>query len=406
MAVTALGPYQHGLTGPVADALAALAQRNPGFAERLASAGLGPDDVAATDGLARLPVITKDELRELQLADPPFGGLLSDGEHPRRVFQSPGPIYEPEPDEPDPWRFAEALAAATFGPDDRVLNAFGYHLSPAGAMFEQACMALGATVVPVGVGSRDLQVRAAVDVGATAYVGPPSYLKALLETADEQGAGDALRLERAFVTAEPLPPSLRAWLAERVGVVRQGYGTAEAGNIAYECVEVDGMHVASGALVQICELDDGAPIEEPDRPGQVVVTVPRTDYPVVRFGTGDLSAWMAGACPCGAPTPRIRGWLGRVGAAVKVKGMFLHPQQVAELMRTLPVADHRIDIDRVEHKDTIRCTVVAADDAPDDLAEVVAGAFKDALRFTCAVEVAAGLPDGDERFVDHRRWDE
>lgn len=405
MAVTALGTYQDELAGPIADTVAHLADRNAGFADRLASAGLRPDE-AADDGLARLPVITKDELRELQLADPPFGGLLSRGEHPRRVFQSPGPIYEPEPDEPDPWRFAEALRAATFTGEDRVLNAFGYHLSPAGAMFEQACLALGATILPVGVGNRDLQVRAAVDVGATAYVGPPSYLKALLETAEEQGVADDLRLERAFVTAEPLPPSLRVWLAERVPVVRQGYGTAEAGNIAYECAEEVGMHVASGALVQICELDDGAPIDTPDRPGQVVVTVPRTDYPVVRFGTGDLSAWMAGACPCGAPTPRIRGWLGRVGQAVKVKGMFLHPKQVDELMRTLPVTAYRVEIDRVEHKDTLRCAVVGADGAPADLAGTVADAFKDALRFTCAVEVVPRLPDDAEPFVDHRRWDE
>jgi phenylacetate-CoA ligase len=243
-------------------------------------------------------------------------------------------------------------------------------------------------------------------VGATAYVGPPSYLKALLETAEEQGVADGLELERAFVTAEPLPPSLRAWLTERVPVVRQGYGTAEAGNIAYECAEEVGMHVAAGALVQICELDDGAPIDAPDRPGQVVVTVPRTDYPVVRFGTGDLSAWMAGTCPCGAPTPRIRGWLGRVGQAVKVKGMFLHPQQVDELMRTLPVTGYRVEIDRVEHKDTLRCEVVAADGAPADLAGTVADAFKDALRFTCEVQVVPQLPDDAEPFVDHRRWDE
>lgn len=405
MAVT-LEAYQQQLAVPVARAVEALAEHNDGFSRRLAQSGLQASDLTGDDGLARLPVTTKDDLRDLQLADPPFGGLLSRGEHPRRVFQSPGPIYEPEPDEPDPWRFAEALRAATFEADDRVLNAFGYHLSPAGAMFEQACLAIGATVLPIGVGSRDLQVRAAVDVGATAYIGPPSYLKALLDAADEQGLGDRLALERAFVTAEPLPPSLREELTGRVPVVRQGYGTAEAGNIAYECDRVEGMHVASGALVQICELDEGQPIEDADRPGQVVVTVPRADYPVVRFGTGDLSAWMGQPCGCGTETPRIRGWLGRVGQAVKVKGMFLHPQQVDELMRTLPVDAYRVEVDRVDHKDTLRCTVVATDGAPDDLADQVRTAFREGLRFTCEVEVVGSLADDAEAFADLRSWDD
>ncbi len=158
--------------------------------------------------------------------------------------------------------------------------------------------------------------------------------------------------------------------------------------------------------MQICQLDDGQPIEEPDRPGQVVVTVPRVDYPVVRFGTGDLSAWMGEACSCGLDTPRIRGWLGRVGQAVKVKGMFLHPQQVDELMQTLPVAAYRVEIDRVEHKDVLRCAVVAAEEAPDDLADRVRTGFRDALRFSCDVEVVPSLPDDAERFVDLRTWDE
>lgn len=401
MAVS-LATYQQQLEDRIRHAVEGLAARNDGFARRLERAEVSADDAA--EDVSRLPVVTKDELLELQREAPPFGGLLSRDERPRRIFQSPGPLYEPEPDEDDPWRFAEALAAATFSADDRVLNAFGYHLSPAGAMFEQACFALGATVLPVGVGSRELQVRAAADAAATAYIGPPSYLKALLDTAAEHGLSEGLRIERAFVTAEPLPDDLRTWLAERVGVVRQGYGTAEAGNIAFECERQEGMHVASDALVQICELDDGRPIEEPDRSGQVVVTVPRTDYPVVRFGTGDLSAWMGEPCGCGARTPRIRGWLGRVGAAVKVKGMFLHPRQVAELMQALPVAAYRVEIDRAEHKDLLRCAVIAGDGAPTDLAARVRDAFREGLRFTCEVDVVEELPD-DEPFVDRRTWD-
>lgn len=401
MAVS-LVAYQRDLAPPIARAVEELLARNAGFAERVRRARLQPGDLDAAEGLSRLPVMSKDDLLELQAADPPFGGLLSRDEQPRRIFQSPGPIYEPEPDQLDPWRFGEALAAATFGRGDRVLNAFGYHLSPAGAMFEQACMALGATVLPIGVGSRSLQVRAAADTAATGYVGPPSYLKALLETAEQEGV--VLRLDKAFVTAEPLPPSLREWLAARVGVVRQGYGTAEAGNIAYECDRVEGMHVASAALVQVCELGDGQPITEPGRPGEVVVTVPRSDYPVIRFGTGDLSAWLAEPCPCGAPQPRIAGWLGRVGQAVKVRGMFLHPRQVDAVLDGQPVTAHRVEIGRVDDRDTLRCLVVPADGAPADLADRVRTAFKDGLRFTCDVEVVDALPD-DESFVDTRTWD-
>jgi len=206
-------------------------------------------------------VLSKDELLELQLADPPFGGLLSPEAKPRRVFQSPGPLYEIDDGAADPWRFAPALRLAGFHSDDVVLNAFGYHLSPAGAMFEQAVLALGGTVVPGGVGGLDLQARACRDLGVTAYVGLPSYLKALLEKADELGLEPASwPLERAFVTAEPLPAALRSWLEERIGLVRQGYGTAEAGNLGFECDAREGLHVPDDALVQVCDLTTGEPL--------------------------------------------------------------------------------------------------------------------------------------------------
>lgn len=400
----AVSPEQHARSfdARVAALASEAAQRSPGFRRRLDAAGLQPQELGDVAALDRLPVLTKDELLEHQLADPPFGGLLADDAPVTRVFQSPGPLYEPELAGGDHWRWREALEAAGFTADDVVLNAFGYHLSPAGAMFESACLAMDARVVPAGVGNRDLQVRAAADLGATAFVGPPSYGKALLEAAEQ--AGVTLRFERAFVSAEPLPPSLRAWLAERIPVVRQGFGTAEAGNLGYECEALEGLHVPTDALVQVCDLTTGAARHDGGE-GQLVATLFSADYPIVRFATGDLSAWLTEPCRCGRPTPRIAGWLGRVGDAVKVKGMFLHPRQVQGVLGPLAgVAGYRMVIDRVDHRDVLRCEFVADADADDGVDERVRRAVRDGLRFNVEVARVASLPEGGP-IDDRRTWD-
>ena len=404
--VPGLAGYAGGFDARVRDTLPDAASRCHGFARRLEEAGLTPDELVAVAALDRLPVLTKDELLERQRDDPPFAGLVAEDAPVRRVFQSPGPLYEAELDVVDPWRWAPALVAAGFGPDDLVLNAFGYHLSPAGAMFEEAARALGARVVPGGVGNLDLQVQACVDLGVTAYVGLPSYLKALLEKAADQGVDPAdLPLSRAFVTAEPLPPSLRAWLTERVPVVRQGYGTAETGNLGYESDALDGLHVPADALVQICDLSTGEAVYD-GREGQVVVTVFDRDAPVVRFGTGDLSAWATDPTESREPTPRIRGWLGRVGDAIKVRGMFLHPRQISVVMDGVAGVDaYRFVVDRIDHRDVLRCEIVAA--AGTDaaaLAGLVHERVRQGLRFDVDVEVTDELPDGDP-IADVRRWE-
>ena len=400
--MTVLG-YEQGFDDTVATTLRNAAPRNRALAERLADAHLSAGDIYDVASLANLPILTKDALLDQQHADPPFGGLLSNGARPRRIFQSPGPIYEPEPVGSDPWGFGEALEAAGFDESDTVLNAFGYHLSPAGAMFEQACFAVGAVVVPAGVGSKDLQIAASVDLGATAYVGTPSYLKSLLDHAE--ATRTKLRYRRAFVTGEPLPPSLRTSLERQIAVLREGFGTAETGCLAFECEAVDGMHVASGTLVQICDLTTGQPVYD-DREGQVVVTRADTDYPIVRFGTGDLSAWIQSECPCGRVTPRLQGWLGSVGDAVKVRGMFLHPRQVAGALAGLPgLVDYRLEIDRHDHHDRIRLLVLKAPDAePDRIGAMVEDRFRNGMRLSCDVEVVNELPGGTERFSDLRAW--
>jgi phenylacetate-CoA ligase len=398
--------YAASLDGSVAVTVREAAARVPAFARRLDDAGMRPEHVGGVSDLDAIPVLSKDQLLSQQQSAPPFGGLMAEDIHVRRVFQSPGPLYEAEPDEPDPWRWAPALSAAGFRAGDRVLDAFGYHLSPAGAMFEQAAVALGCTVVPGGIGNKDLQVRAIIDLKISGYIGLPSYLKALLEAGEEQGVDPAAwPLQRAFVSAEPLPPSLRAWLTSRVPTVRQGYGTAEAGNLGYECEQQEGLHVPDDALVQVCDVDTGHALGD-GATGQVVVTLLRTALPVVRFGTGDLSAFVTDPCSCGRPTPRLAGILGRLGDAVKVRGMFLHPRQIDDAMRGLhDVVAYRFVVDRRDHVDVLRCEVVAADGADAHrVRATVRERVRSALRFDAEVTLVDALTAAGV-IIDKRHWD-
>jgi phenylacetate-CoA ligase len=266
---------------------------------------------------------------------------------------------------------------------------------------------VGARVVPGGVGNLELQAQACADLGVTAYIGLPSYLKALLERAEAAGHDPRTwPLARAFVAAEPLPPSLREWLGERVPVVLQGYGTAESGNLGYETEALDGLHVPSDALVQICDLSTGEAVYD-EREGEVVVTTFEADAPVVRFGTGDLSAWATDETTSAEPTPRIRGWLGRVGDAVKVRGMFLHPRQVSAVMAAVEgVENYRFVVDRVNHRDVLRCELVPAPGADlDVLARDVRSRVRDGLRFDIEVQAVAEPTAADGPIADVRTWD-
>ena len=395
--------YGRGFDQAVGPFVEAAAAKSTAFLGRLESAGLVADEMLTVRDLSRLPVLSKDDLLQLQITERPFGGLLAEGADVRGVFQSPGPLYEPELDRTDPWRWAPARRAAGFRSNDIVFNAFGYHLSPAGAMFEEGARALGCAVLPGGVGNMDLQLQACVDVGVTAFIGLPSYLKALLEKAEDSGVD--LQVQHAFVTAEPLPPSLRSWLEERVSSVRQGYGTAEAGNLGYECERAEGLHVPDDALVQVCDPIGGEPLWNGEE-GQVVVTLFEEDYPLVRFGTGDLSRFIVEPCACRRPTPRLAGWLGRVGDAVKVRGMFLHPAQAKRVLAETPGLDSfRFVIDRVEHRDELSCEIVP-EEGIDELAlsEAVKEKIRSSLRFRVDVRVVGDLPGGD--IIDDRRtWE-
>lgn len=373
----------------------------PAFALRLERAALSAADLRTAADLAALPIQTKDDLLEAQRHDPPFGGLLSTDADVVRIFQSPGPLYEPQLGGPDPWRWAPSLEAAGFGPADTVLNCFGYHLSPAGIMFDEACVALGSRVVPGGIGSGDLQAQAICDLPITAYTGLPSYLKSLTDHFVSLGL-DRSRwtLKRAVVTAEPLPDTLRRELNEFVPTVLMAYGTAETGLLGYEESPGTGLIVPDDVLVEVCDLTTGEPIS--DGEGQIVITLFRPDYPLIRFGTGDVSAWIPG--PDGRP--RLAGILGRIGQAVKVRGMFLHPSQASRSIGTTPgVLEFRLVVDRANHRDSLRCDVIVdGDHATESVVADVRQRIRQGLRFTCEVQAVETLPDGADVIIDNRDW--
>ena len=331
------------------------AMRAPAIARLLE--GVDPDAVTDQSALAALPVIRKSELMALQADSPPFGGLIPGAnEDYANVFASPGPIFEPAPRRADPFRLARALFAAGVRKGDLVHNTFSYHFTPAGAMLEGGARAIGCTVFPAGVGQTELQVQVISRLRPNTYVGTPSFLNILLDKAAELGA-DVSSIEKGLVSGEALPPSLRAAIGERGVSVLQCYATADVGLIAYESPALEGMILDEGAVVEIVRPGTGDPVAEGEV-GEVVVTPLNPDYPLVRFATGDLSAAMPGASPCGRTNTRIRGWMGRADQTTKIRGMFVHPSQVAEVVRRhAEIVRARLVVTSVDNQDimTLRC---------------------------------------------------
>ncbi len=373
----------------------------PGMAALLADV-----DPAAIDGpeaLASLPVLRKSDLTSRQKTDPPFGGFTT---RPvtamRHVFQSPGPIYEPGDDARDWWRMGRFLHAAGIGPGDIVQNCFSYHLVPAGMIFENGAAAVGATVLPAGVGQTELQARAAADVGVTAYAGTPDFLKIILEKADALGL-DLSRLTKAVVGGGALFPSLRQEYADRGIACLQSYATADLGNIAYESPALEGMIVDEGVIVEIVRPGTGDPVPEGEV-GEVVVTTLNPDYPLIRFATGDLSAVLPGQSPCGRTNMRIKGWMGRADQTTKIKGMFVRPEQVADLVARHPeIIRARVVATRENERDvmTVRVETERRDD---DFAAQVARSANETLKLSGAVElVAPGTLPNDGKVIDDAR---
>lgn len=315
--------------------IAAAKQRAPAYRERLAK--VRPQDVKDRRALVDLAVTRKSELVELQRRDPPFGGFNAVGiGEIARIFASPGPIYEFEARRPDFFRMARALFAVGIRAGDLVHNTFSYHLTPAGAMVESAAQALGCPVIAAGTGQTEQQLRTIADLRPVAYVGTPSFLKILLDRAAEETV-DIGSLKNALVGAEAFPSALRVEFHTRGIAALQCYGTADLGLIAYETTgptgEVcEGMVLDEGVIVEIVHPGTGEPVA-PGEVGEVVVTTLTPEYPLIRFATGDLSAQLQGPSPCGRTNHRIKGWLGRADQSAKVRGMFVHPTEVAEIVR-------------------------------------------------------------------------
>ena len=378
------------------------AKSAPGFARILAD--VDPDAVRDRAALAKLPVTRKSALIEQQKAEPPFAGLNATAPGDLgRIFVSPGPIFDPEGRRADYWRIGRALYAAGFRRGDIVHNCFAYHLTPAGSMLEMAAHALGCAVIPGGPGNTEQQVQAIAGLRPQGYTGTPSFLKIILDKAAELGA-DVTSLKRALVSAEALPASLRAELKSRGVATLQCYASADLGLIAYESPAMEGMIVDEGIILEIVRPGTGDPVPEGDV-GEVVVTTFNEDYPLVRFATGDLSAILAGVSPCGRTNVRIKGWMGRADQTTKVRGMFVHPAQIAEALRRHPqVKKARLIVDRVNENDamTLKCELGQSDPALESaLAETMHALCK--LRATIEFVPPASLPNDGKVIEDVRK---
>lgn len=375
-------------------------------------AGVRPEEIRTPEDLRRLPILKKAELPRLQRQDPPFGGLLGVPlKEVRRIYISPGPIYDPEGGEPGYFRMAKALYAAGLRKGDLVQNCFAYHLTPGGMILDDGLSKLGCIVIPAGTGNTELQARLMRDLQVVGYVGTPSFLMAIAEKGEELGFDlkRDLTLEVAFVGGEMLPESLRRALEERLGIlVRQGYATADLGSIAYECPVASGMHVCEEVLVEILDPETGEP-KEAGETGEVVVTAFNKVYPLIRFGTGDLSLYTDEPCPCGRTSKRLLRILGRVGETTKVRGMFIHPSQVEAVVSRFPViARAQVVIDRRDYQDQLLFRIELHEEVDRErLTAELQKSIRDLLKLRAEVEyVPRGTLEGvEKRILDLRKWD-
>jgi len=387
------------------------AQKNaPAFAEILKD--INAADITSRNALAKLPVIRKYELLDKQKASRAaagsvFGGFsaVSYGQQMPRVFSSPGPLYEPEGSRPDYWRMARAIAAAGFQSGELIHNCFSYHFTPAGSMMETGAHALGCTVFPGGIGQTEQQVHAMAELQPAGYIGTPSFLKIILEKAAEMGVA-LPSVKKALVSGEAFPPSLRDWMTERGVNAYQCYATADVGLIAYETSARQGLVIDEGVIVEIVRPGTGDPVPEGEV-GELVITSLNPDYPLIRFGTGDLSAILSGHCPTGRTNQRIKGWMGRADQTTKVRGMFVHPGQVAEVVKRFPSALRaRLIVQGEMANDSMALHVetTAAQGAEAELKAQIAEAIRDVTKLRSDVHlVAPGTLANDGKVIEDAR---
>ncbi|MBI4806062.1 MAG: AMP-binding protein [Desulfovibrio sp.] len=380
----------------------------PAFCSRMERAGLVPADITGMDAFSRIPVLRKKDLLGLQANGERLGGLLSvDFGRLRHVYQSPGPLYDPESREPDYWGWTEAFHAAGFRAGDLVQMTFSYHLTPAGMMFEEPLNQLGCAVIPAGPGNTPVQIELMRNLPVTGFVGMTSYLRSIGEKAREMGLDPKrdFQLRVGFVAAERLSETLRREVEEMFGmVIRQGYGSADVGAMAYECRELGGMHVSSRGVLEICDPQTGLPVP-PGEVGEVVFTPFCKDYPLIRLATGDLSSLNVDKCPCGRTAPKLTGILGRVDDTAKVKGQFIYLAQVAEAVAQFPgIASWQVVVDNPGGTDKLclryHCTSPVDEDA-----------LREAFKSKCKIRpelkacTAEAFPEGAKKLEDCRTYD-
>lgn len=373
----------------------------PGWRRHLAK--VQPSKITSREALAELPVLRKVDLKDLQAAEPPFGGFSPGGaETWGRVFMSPGPIFEPMGLAADPWRGARALFAAGFRSGDLVHNCFAYHLTPGGFILDEGARALGCAVIPAGIGNTELQLDYIEALKPVGFTGTPDFLKILQDKAADAGR-DVSSIKRALVSGGALFASLREEYTNRGVSVLQCYATADVGVIAYESDAIEGMIVDEGVILEIVRPGTDEPVAEGEV-GEVVVTNFNRTYPMIRFGTGDLSAIMPGTSPCGRTNHRIKGWMGRADQTTKVKGMFVHPSQVAEIGKAHPELEKlRLVIGRSKEQDTMVLHAECSQPA-DGLSEAIAQTLQKICKVRGQVElVAIGTLANDGKVISDDR---
>jgi phenylacetate-CoA ligase len=384
------------------------------FKNKMDSVGLKPRDIQTIKDLEKIPITKKTELMELQHKNPPFGGFEGVPiTEMRRIFISPGPIYEPGEIEFDELGWAQGMYAGGFRPGDIAINTFSYHMVPfALQMVDNSLHRIGCLSIPMGVGNTEQQVNALKNLKANAYCGTPGFLLNIAEKAEEMGLDlkKDINLRVGFVAAEMLPESLRSKLEEKFGmIIRQTYGTADVRCLGYECIKKNGMHVPDDKIVEILDPETGKQLG-PGKTGEIVATTFNKVYPLTRFGTGDLSILTEVPCPCGRTSPRLIKILGRVDQATKVRGLFVHPGQAGEVVsKHAQIGNYQVRVTRKEHKDEMTFRIELKEEAsqPEKLKEEIERSIRDVMKVRGNVEfVPKGtIPEGARKIEDQRTWE-
>ncbi|MGD8686479.1 MAG: AMP-binding protein [Syntrophobacterales bacterium] len=385
----------------------------PAMREKFKQAGMAPTDIRSLEDLQSLAITPKAQMRQLQQASPPFGGFLGvDLNKLRRIYTSPGAIFDPEGHQADYWRLQGVFFNTGFRPGDRVLNTFSYHLTPGGLMCDEALSGIGCTVVPGGIGNTEAQVQLMEELKLTGYVGVPSFLQAIIERAEQDGKDFRrdFHLQIAVTAGEMLTLASRSRLEEDYGIhVRQFLATADVGGIAYECGEKNGMHFADYRVIEVVDPETGKQLG-PGHVGEVVVTLLENPvYPLIRFGTGDLSYYEEESCPCGRTSPRLMKLVGRVDQVTKVRGMFIHPSQVEEVVAAFPeIQTAQAVVEREQDRDKLTfCVVLAEPSSQEELAAPLQERIRAVLKLRAGVTFVSesDIRDAEKRILDLRKWD-